>query len=182
MSTDFKKLFPNLSDEEIKKMQVEAWTHATNVQFGEIDLTKMKYGNNYVFDGNGIFYVKKTDFAIVGKKINDFKMHALPQVFAREAFVQMLLPKIPHEIYLEIVSFFKEVMNKFNDAEAYAHVYYNKKTEKYQLHIPLQNVGKGSVRYDPKQNLDVLDRDTYVLVFECHSHNSMGEFLSCQAA
>src|SRR5690606_38499362 len=74
--------------------------------------------------------------------------------------------------------FFREIMKRYRDAEAFVQVYWDLQEGKYICHVPKQRISKGSVNYDATENLDAVNSERYVFVYECHSHNSMGAFWS----
>lgn len=92
--------------------------------------------------------------------------------------VRLDVPKIPGELYNQMLAFFKNICDKMDRAEAFVQFYYDFQEEKYVIHVPEQTVSKASVSYDATKNLCNIDRDRYLFVLEVHSHNDMGAFFS----
>lgn len=78
------------------------------------------------------------------------------------------LPPLPFHMMLQIISFFKSLMNEGMELEALANIYWDTKDQKYYIHIPKQLVGKAHV---DARLADVGER--FVHVMDIHSHNTM---------
>jgi len=79
------------------------------------------------------------------------------------------IPKIPYHMLLETITFFKAVMEKYNNSEAMVQFYYDKETSSYIMYCPDQEVSGVSVKFKRSAVMD----DTYTLVLDIHSHNTM---------
>jgi PRTRC genetic system protein A len=143
-------------------------------EVGEAELNKM---NNYVVQGDGIYLVIQNSIGQFITKIADMKFPGLPKQF-NGTRIKLNVPKIPSDIYHQIVQFFTDISEDMGEAEAFCQVYYDKTEKEYVVHVPEQTVSKASVNYDATKNLSVVDSERYVFVFEIHSHNTMNAFWS----
>jgi PRTRC genetic system protein A len=109
-------------------------------------------------------------------RISDKSPGGLPKVLKEK--YKMYTPKIPRDIYLQIQSFFYDIADEMQDAEAYIELYWDTKETKYVIHVPKQIVSKGSVRYDKDSDLFLHDFERYIAVMQIHSHNTMNAFFS----
>ncbi len=81
------------------------------------------------------------------------------------------LPLIPCELMGQIISFFRSFMGKGQEYEALVHIYWDKETEKFHLHVPKQTVSKISIHADLSD--EDLCEERYLHYADIHSHNSM---------
>lgn len=84
------------------------------------------------------------------------------------------IPKIPYYMLLQTITFFRAVMEKYNNSEAMVQFYYDEQTSSYIMYCPEQEVSGAKVTF--KRNA-VMD-DTYTLVMDIHSHNTMSAHFS----
>lgn len=84
------------------------------------------------------------------------------------------IPKIPYHLLLQTITFFKAVMEKYNNSEAMVQFYYDKENSSYIMHCPEQEVSGASVKFKRNATMD----DTYTLVMDIHSHNTMSAHFS----
>ena len=145
---------------------------------GKIEEDKLTSVNNYFIQGNGLYLIHKNKIGLFGRKVSDFDIPGLPNQLPSPCFIKLYLPKMPFTIYQQIVTFFKAIMVKEDESEAFLQVYWNLEEQKYEIHVPEQIVSKGHVSYDATKNLNKLFPKKYIFVFECHSHNTMGAFWS----
>lgn len=118
--------------------------------------------------GDGVFLLRKNPIGTFFKKINQIGFPSLPD--GPEASFTMAMPKMPMSILQQQVSFYRDVMKKYNDAEAYTLILWDKQDEKYVVVCPKQKIAKANVRYDLE---DEYPGTRYLQVVSCHSHNSM---------
>ena len=85
------------------------------------------------------------------------------------------LPRIPMDLTIKIVSFFRHYMCNGNEQEVLVNVYWDKQNREYVVDAPEQTVSKASV--NSHENLDFLD-ERYIHYMDIHSHNSMKAFFS----
>ena len=165
---------------EMQKLdaQVELFKCLSTVQFGRLKEEECTALNNYFIQGEMMHLVHKNKIGLFGVKISDTGLQGCPTTITAPAFVKLYVPKIPEKIYRQIIGFFREVMKEHSNSEAFAQVYWDTIENEYVVHIPEQKVSGARVAYDSSTNLDRVDPDRYVFVFECHSHNSMGAFFS----
>ena len=74
---------------------------------------------------------------------------------------------------IQIISFFKSLMNGEQELEALANIYWDTKDNRYYIHIPKQIVSKARV---DAQLADVGER--FIHVMDIHSHNAMKAYFS----
>lgn len=159
--------------------QYTFWNFLNDIQYGQFNPETLVKKNTWVITRDGSWLVQKSLGGYFGIKKNDFGIPTLPASNSLpEKFFNLTHGKIPNQILLQIVSFFREIMKRHNDAEAFIQVYWDKEENKYICHTPKQRISKGSVEYNAEENLDILNKKRYIFVYECHSHNSMGAFWS----
>lgn len=154
------------------------WNHLNDVQYGIFNAESLEKLNTWVIGGNGKWLIQKNDAGYFGVKKSEEGIETLPEVDLEDAFVYLNYGKIPQNILDQIIAFFRGVMRKHSNSEAFCQVYYDKTEEKYMIHVPDQQVSGASVRYDKTKDLDKVSPERYVFVYECHSHNNMGAFWS----
>lgn len=159
--------------------QMTFWNYLNDTQIGSFDPSKLEKANTWLVTRRGTWLIQKNNSGYYGIKKSKEGIKTLPECpDYPQAFFDLKYGKIPNEILLQILSFFREIMKRHNDAEAFIQIYWDKQEEKYIIHVPKQQISKASVKYDATENLNVVDSDRYVFVYECHSHNSMGAFWS----
>lgn len=84
------------------------------------------------------------------------------------------LPKIPYAMLAQIISFFRSYVTENTALEAIVYVYWSAEENAYFAYAPKQTVTKDSI----DTTLPDLDEDTFTLVMEIHSHNTMKAFFS----
>lgn len=123
---------------------------------------------NYVLAGNGGVEIRENEigvFSAVTKKV--------PGLDPIREGLLMKLPKIPFAILLQIMSFFKDINNRYG-TEAIVQIYWDRQKKEYFCSCPRQEVSGASV--DFKRDKEKEKR--YLLVADVHSHNEMGAFFS----
>jgi PRTRC genetic system protein A len=165
---------PKRSKEERKREFLLGFNSYT---VGKLEDSPMDKYYNWVFQGDGDYLIINNKIGKFTVKMTDIKHPGLPEDIGKST-VQLHVPKIPERIYNQIKSFFRDIADRMNDAEAFAQIYYDTRENKYIVHVPEQTVSKASVRYDAEKNLNEIDRDRYIFVFEVHSHNTMNAFFS----
>ncbi|MDD3412553.1 MAG: hypothetical protein PHY47_00990 [Lachnospiraceae bacterium] len=158
--------------------QMFVWNFCNDVQVGTLDLSALTKVNTWYIAGNGKWLIQKNKALFAGLKKSDVGLDTLPKVNLSEAFIKLAYGKIPESILNQIIAFFKAVMAKHSGSEAFCQVYWDIQESKYMIHVPKQQVSGAAVRYDATLNLDKIEPERYVFVYECHSHNSMGAFWS----
>lgn len=159
--------------------QIDFWHFLNDIQYGKFNPQNLEKLNTWVITKDGTWLVQKNSSGYYGVKKNDSGIPTLPVANSLPtAFFDLAYGKIPNSILQQIVAFFREIMKRYNDAEAFVQVYWDKEENKYVCHVPKQKISKGSVKYDASENLSVVNPERYVFVYECHSHNSMGAFWS----
>lgn len=81
------------------------------------------------------------------------------------------LPLVPIGVMAQIISFFRCYMSGGEQFEAMAHIYWDKREERFVVRIPKQSVTKAHIDADLSQ--DDLPEDRYLHYIDIHSHNSM---------
>lgn len=126
----------------------------------------------YVLQGNGVYEHRKNKVATFITNISKCSVPGLKS--SLEEGWELNVPKIPANLLGEAVSFFREIY-KEHSSEVFLQFYWDKVNSKYIIHCPSQVVSGASVRYENDEMFTDPDK---VLVFEIHSHGSMGAFFS----
>lgn len=158
--------------------QMTFWNCLNDIQYGKFDQTKLTKPNTWVVGQNGTWLIQKNNAGYFGCKKNDAGIPTLPKSELPEAFFELTYGKIPNSILEQIVSFFRDIMKRYNNAEAFIQVYWDKQENKYIINVPKQKISGAAVHYDALENLNTKDPERYVFAYECHSHNTMGAFWS----
>lgn len=127
-----------------------------------------------VICGDGAYLLRKNEIGRFVRKTNSVTMPAIPDGPGEGDF-SLSLPKIPDDILKMQVCFYRRVMLRHNDAEAYTMILWDRETKQYMVVCPKQKISKGNVQYDLGQEWSP---ERYLPVVSCHSHNSMGSFFS----
>ena len=85
------------------------------------------------------------------------------------------LPKIPYEYFLNVVTFFQEIVEVNNGTESFLQIFWNKTEKKYEVICPNQLVSGGTVNYT--QHSYRTDNNM-IWALDIHSHNTMSAFFS----
>jgi len=85
------------------------------------------------------------------------------------------LPRIPSDLIMEVIAFFRHYTNKGDDKEVLANIYWDKDNREFIADVPEQSVTKMSV--DTEISGQFAD-DRYIHYMDIHSHNSMRAFFS----
>lgn len=126
----------------------------------------------YVMQGNGVFEQRTNKLGVFVSKISSGDIPGLESNL-EEGWV-LTVPKIPITLLGTTVSFFRKIYSK-HSSEVFVQFYFDTIKEEYIIHCPKQTVSGASVRYD---NDEMFTDNTKILVFEIHSHGSMGAFFS----
>jgi len=127
-----------------------------------------------VICGDGTYLLRKNEIGRFVRQVSKAPMPALADGPGEGDFT-LLLPKIPHEILKTQVCFYRHVMLKHNDAEAYTMILWDREKKEYLVVCPKQKISKGGVQYDLGEEWSP---ERYLPVVSCHSHNTMGAFFS----
>lgn len=127
-----------------------------------------------VICGDGTYLLRKNEIGRFVRQISKIQMPALSDGPGEGSFA-LALPKIPDSILKTQVSFYRHVMLRHNDAEAYTMILWDREKKEYLLVCPKQKISKGSVQYDLGEEWSP---EQYLPVVSCHSHNSMSAFFS----
>jgi len=125
----------------------------------------------YVWQGNGIWEIRKLPIGTFTTHKQKIDVPGLKSTL--EEGWKLNVPKIPATLLDVTLSFFRQIYNK-HSSEVFLQFFYDKSKEEYILHCPQQVVGPGSVNY----KRDTEYEKGKILVFEIHSHGSMGAFFS----
>jgi hypothetical protein len=121
----------------------------------------------YIIGQNGIFLKKTIDLIDCMVPVNNISV--LKKV---DTYVRMNIPKIPQNIFSEIVSLFYYV-HMVHKSECAVLLFYDKKTKTFDVKVPLQKVSMASVHYVVPPNYE-----NYQKIGTIHSHSSMSAFHS----
>ena len=171
---------PKRTPEEEEALRNQFLLAINGYHVGEVEDDKLTKINEYVIQGDGIYLIVKNKIGKFVQRIHSHNFPGLPKQFEAENKVFLKVPLIPASIYYQIKAWFTDICTEMGDNEAFCQVYLNTHTGKYQVHVPKQKVSKASVNYDA-EDTPATESDPdgkYLLVYECHSHNSMGAFWS----
>lgn len=157
------------SDQTEKTLEQRVLESCCSFHIGLDDLSISDKPFRYAMTGSGVVKV-------VSNKIGLFAVHTdnVPGLPIINEGLVLALPKIPYKMLLQTISFFKEVMRKYNNAEAMVQFYYDDVKKEYILFCPDQEVSGARVSFKRSAEMD----DTHTLVMDIHSHNTMGAFFS----
>lgn len=158
--------------------QLTFWHYLNDVQYVTLNKEALTKQNTWLITNAATYLIQKNSAGFFGTKKSDEGIPTLPKTTYPECFFELAYGKIPNAILEQILAFFREIMKRHNDAEAFIQVYWDKTESKYIIHVPKQRISKAAVSYTAEDNLNVKDSSRYVFVYECHSHNSMGAFWS----
>lgn len=170
---------PERDKKETEDLKNQFLLAVNGYHIGEIKEENLTKINEYVVQGDGIYVVIRNSIGKFVQKIINREFPGLPVQFGgKKVFLDV--PKIPADIYWQVKSFFTDISNEMGENEAFCQVFLNKETEEYTVHVPKQKISKASVVYeaDDKPGDTEEEQDKYLLVYECHSHNTMGAFWS----
>ena len=85
------------------------------------------------------------------------------------------IPRIPMELVMKIIAFFRYYTLQGGDNEVLVNIYWDSSGKEFVVDAPSQTVSKVSVHSE--ENPDYLD-DRYIHFMDIHSHNSMRAFFS----
>lgn len=81
------------------------------------------------------------------------------------------LPRVPLEMFAQIVSFFRCYMSGTEEFEALAHILWDKQEEKFVVRVPEQSVTRAHI--DADLSGEDLSGERYLHYIDIHSHNTM---------
>jgi PRTRC genetic system protein A len=157
--------------EFLKKFEAQEWA----VHLGEIPETLVRNSTLSIF-GDGKYLTRSNPIGTFTRRIERMDIPTLDH--GPDPSFSLKLPKVPAAILMKQVSFYREVMKLFNDAEAYSIVMYDTVEEQYFLVIPEQTISKAHVKYDQPELRKKYPSDRYIEVISAHSHNSMNAYFS----
>jgi PRTRC genetic system protein A len=126
----------------------------------------------YVWQGNGIWEIRNLRLGTFTTHIHEFKTPGL-DCNLKEGWA-LNVPKIPATLLDMTLSFFRKIYDK-HSSEVFLQYFYDEKSKEYLLHCPKQKVSGASVSYERDEKFETREK---ILVFEIHSHGSMGAFFS----
>lgn len=126
----------------------------------------------YVMQGDGVYEQRINKLGTFTTQISKATIPGLESNL-EEGWV-LNVPRIPITLLGTTVSFFRSIYSKYS-SEVFLQFYYDIKTEEYIVHCPKQTVSRASVRYE---NDEIFSDANKILVFEIHSHGTMGAFFS----
>lgn len=126
---------------------------------------------SYVWDGSGVWEVRRLPLGTFTTCVHKFETTGLKS--SLEAGWELNVPKIPATFLDVTLSFFRQIY-KQHSSEVFLQYFYDTEKKEYTIYCPKQVVGPGSVNY----TRDAEFEKGKILVFEIHSHGSMGAFFS----
>ena len=160
-----------------EEMQRHFYRSAIDYITDTVELSKLTKSINYALQGDGIYAIAKNRIGKFILRIVEREFPGLPKQFNGNKLI-LDVPKIPSSVYYQIKKFFTDISQSMGEAEAFCQVYYDLVEKRYIVHVPEQVVSKAAVNYDAINNLNNANPERYILVFEIHSHNTMGAFWS----
>lgn len=154
-----------------RKFEKLEWEH----HLGEIPEDTEKNSALCVF-GDGFYLVRKNKIGTFRRLLTPGSVPGMDD--GPGAGFEFALPKIPVEILQQQVEFYRAVMERWNNAEAYSIVFYDLEKEEYFLMVPKQKMSKASVHYSNEELLDLYPSSRYIQVISAHSHNDMKAYFS----
>ena len=120
-----------------------------------------------------IYEVRNAEIGIISTPATKVNIEEINEI---NSFFKFRLPKIPYDILLQIIAFFKHFNGINGGKEALVQLYWDKIDEIYHIEVPKQKVNKVKVTTDE----ETLDDNRYLLVADIHSHNNMRAKFSAQ--
>ena len=134
------------------------------------DALKSDKTTRYVTSADGIMEVRSNEIGVFIVKAS--KIAGAEKI--KEAFTLNLPKKIPYEIFLQTISFFRGVADRFSNSEAALQIFWDRSKEEYFVYCPKQEVAGSTVDF----TRDPVMEQEHLLVMDIHSHNTMGAFFS----
>jgi hypothetical protein len=137
------------------------------------DLSALSKSRTLFLTGKGLVTVLDTPIGIF-VSAHDKQEGPTPGLATPPAGVTLKVPALPWEALLQTVAFFREVMERHNNAEALIQWFWDPVAATYVPHVPQQQVSAGSVHH--QGSFDAVGNLLHI--FDIHSHNTMGAFWS----
>ncbi len=134
------------------------------------DALKSDKPTRYVTCSSGIMEVRNNEIGLFIAKTN--KIGGAEDI--KEKFKFNLPKKIPYEMFLKTLAFFRGINDLYSGAEAALQIFWNREEQEYFFYIPKQEVSGSTVNFDRNEELE----QEHLLVMDIHSHNTMGAFWS----
>ena len=124
--------------------------------------------------GDGEYLLRKNS---IGSFFAQISTHETPTLEdGPEPFFELSLPLIPETVLAAQTAFYRAIMAKYKNSEAYTLILWDKEEEEYVLICPEQEVSGATVKYN--LDLSLYPSSRYIQVVSCHSHNTMEAFFS----
>lgn len=151
------------------KPKIDLSEHFVSHHTTMTDALKSDMPIRYVMSKDGVIQIRENE-------IGQFRVKAtkIPGADNIKEGFQMNLPKIPYTMFLQILSFFRGVCDRFSNAEAAMQIFWDREKKEYFLYCPTQRVNGSNVNFDRNEQLE----SQHLLVMDIHSHNTMGAFFS----
>lgn len=122
-----------------------------------------------------IAYVPAQDGRVYEMRRNEIGTFIAPATHIAEledlgAGFSMSLPRVPAFLIGQIIAFFRAVCGQYGDYEALVNVLWDRRRERYTLHVPSQRITPVCVKTDLMHQPDPA---RYLHVMDVHSHNRM---------
>jgi PRTRC genetic system protein A len=143
----------------------------TGVSLGELEEGQTAKSTQFYLFEDGVWCQQNLPMGFLLSQQSKWTNKSLPQKPKewREGFT-LSLPKLPAEILLQVVTFFKAVNTKYK-AEAYASIFWD--GTNYRVEVPVQTISGGRVKHQQQG-----DFPGQIEMMQVHSHDSMGAFFS----
>jgi PRTRC genetic system protein A len=140
----------------------------------EMDFAALPKKITYLLTASGTRVVRKTPVGIVIEELEGEPLIPLP-LLNLDPGLMLSVPRVPWEVLRSVVAFFRQV-GKEMKTEALVRIYRHKVTGEWELQVPTQEVGPGSVKVDEKWVFDAAGE--YIHIMDIHSHVDMPAFFS----
>lgn len=128
---------------------------------------------SYVTAKNGLFEVRHSDLCTIITKPKEV-MGVSEEM--KEGW-HLNLPKLPFEMLLKTISFFRAVCKKMNSpSEALVQIWWDRTSKQHVMHVPEQQVSAGGVHH--QSTFDQGSEGRWFHVADIHSHGGMSAFWS----
>lgn len=127
--------------------------------------TKCDKPVSWAMCGDGLWEIRRNSLGIFRRHVAEAAIPGLPS--GLEEGFDLALPKVPVSLLWQTVSFFRHVYS-LHQSEAAVRVVWNRKTRKYLLDCPSQDVSAARCNFDRHKTIE-----NSVVVAEIHSHGQM---------
>lgn len=136
-----------------------------------VDEYKSSINDSICIFADGVYIVKENKIGTFYKRLSDSKIPNLVNKIGGDK-LELKIPKIPSDMYYQILEFFRFIYNKYQ-TEVYCRVYYSE-AKGFYIAVPPQKMSAGLVEWDDDDDILVNMSKEDILVLQVHSHHNMG--------